>query len=92
MRAKLEDLPSEILMGCFKYLYAWDLFLSFGQLNHRFNELLRTIPLHLHFQHILLSPAMEKQVVSLRLSNENTPGIIKDLFSLDQFFQLRLLS
>ena len=104
MRAKLENLPSEILVDCLKYFHAWDLVYSFSQLNRRFDQLLRTIPLHLNLQHIhksaydvlcqhmLLNRAMEKQIVALRLSNEKTPGVINDFlskFSLDQFAQLR---
>lgn len=107
MTMKFESLSSEIFEDCFQYFPAWHLIYSFSQLQHRLDQILQTIPLHLDLQYIpklaydalcqsmLLNPAMQKQVLSLRLSNENTPGIISDFlskFSFDQFCQLRSLT
>jgi hypothetical protein len=44
---QLEILPNEILIECFDYLSAIDIFRSFDQLNYRLNKLIRNIPLHL---------------------------------------------
>ena len=107
IRMKFEDLPNEILIDCFEYFHATDLLYSFGQLNRRFTQLIQTLPLHLNLhdvyksvydalcQHILASSDAQKQIYSLRLSNENTPGQINNFlskFSLDQFFHLRSLT
>ena len=46
-------------------------------------------------QQMLIDPQVQKQVYSLRLCNENTPGQINDFlskFSLDQFSHLRSLT
>ena len=103
---QFENLPNEILISFFDYLHIPDLFFSFDQINHRFNELIRTLPWHLDFQHIhksvydafcqrmLINPEVQKQVCSLRLSNKDTPGQINDFlskFSFDQFSHLRSL-
>ena len=103
---QFENLPNEILISFFDYLHIPDLFFSFDQINHRFNELIQTFPWHLDFQHIrksvydtfcqrmLINPEVQKQVYSLRLSNKDTPGQINDFlsnFSLDQFSHLRSL-
>ena len=107
MVMKFENLPNEILIDCFEYFHTLELHSSFGQLNHRFNELIRTIPWYLDFQHVhksmydvlcqqmLIDPDVQKQVCSLRLSNKDTPGQINDFlskFSLDQFSHLRSLT
>ena len=104
---KLENLPNEILISCFEYFHALDLFFSFDQLNHRLNQLIRTLPLHLNFQgsqkdaydgfcqYMVIHSDAQQRVYSLRLSNENTPGQINDFlskFSLDQFSRLCLLT
>jgi len=48
---KFELLPNEILIECFEYLNAPDIFYSFDQLNYRFYKLIRTISLHLDCQY-----------------------------------------
>ena len=103
----LENLPNEILIECFKYFHTLDLLHSFGHLNHRFEQLLQTLPLHLDLeditretydafrQDLLLNPDAQQRVCSLRLSNRSTPGITDDFlskFSLDQFSRLRSLT
>jgi hypothetical protein len=103
---KFELLPNEILIECFEYLNAPDIFHSFDQLNYRFSNLIRTIPLHLHFQHvrkstvdqfctkILSNPSIKRQIYSLQLSNRNTCIPIDtflSIFSLDDFSHLRSL-
>ena len=107
MMRKFEDLPNEILLDCFEYFHATDLLFSFGQLNHRFDQVIQTLPLHLDFQHVhksvydvlcqqmLIDWHAQKRIYSLQLSNENTPGQINDFlskFSLDQFSHLRSLT
>ena len=107
MIIKLETLPNEILMKCFEYLHTLERLHSLSELNHRFEQLLQTLPWHLTFediqkkaydafcQDILTNPDAQQQVCSLRLSNRDTPGIIDDFFSkfsLDQFSHLRLLT
>ena len=76
-----ELLPNEILITCFEYLNAPDLFYSFDQLNYRFNKLIRTYPLHLNCQCVrksifdqfcmkmLANPEIKTQIRSLHLSN-----------------------
>ena len=49
---KFELLPQEMLIECFQYLNAFDIFYSFDQLNSRFNNLIRHIPLHIYFQNV----------------------------------------
>ena len=103
---KLELLPNEILIECFEYLNAPDIFHSFDQLNYQFSNLIGTIPLHLHFQHVrkstvdqfctkvLSNPSVQRQIYSLQLSNRNTCiSIDKFLssFSLFGFLHLRSL-
>lgn len=102
-----EILPNELLIECFKYLSTFDIFYSFDQLNYRFNELIRNIPLNLDFRNIskmildhhcmIISsnPEIKKQVYSLQLSNQLTYYqiyLFLQLFSLDEFSNLRLLT
>jgi hypothetical protein len=104
---KFESLPNEIFICCFEYLNAPDIFYAFEQLNPRFYRLIRTIPLRLNFENIHKSifdrfcekmldyTEIQKQIYSLKLSNENTHGQIYAFFtyfSLDEFTQLRSLS
>jgi hypothetical protein len=49
---KLEQLPNEILIQCFEYFNALDLFYSFDQLNYRFYRLIRNVSLHLNLHEI----------------------------------------
>ena len=74
---KFEFLPNEILIDCFKYLDAIDIFYSFDQLNYRFYKLIRNLGLKINFQDIrkstfdrfcikmLLNPEIKRQVYSL---------------------------
>ncbi|CAF1427017.1 unnamed protein product [Rotaria sordida] len=104
---KLELLPNEILLECFKYLDHVDIFYSFDQLNYRFNKLIRNIPLHLDFRNInilicdqfckkiLSNQEMKKQIISLILSNKDTCYKIQSflsIISLDEFPHLRSLT
>jgi hypothetical protein len=104
---KLELLPNEIVIECFEYLNIFEIFYSFDHLNNHFNQLIRTIPLHLHFQQIqksifdkisrflLLNPEVKNQVYSLKLSNKDTSGQIDgflSLFSLEEFSRLQSLT
>ncbi len=90
---KFELLTNEILIECFKYLGALGIFYSFDQLNYRFNQLIRHIPLYVNFQHarksifdrfrtkILLNPEIKRQIYPLNLSNQNTRGQIDGFFN-----------
>ncbi|CAF1309173.1 unnamed protein product, partial [Adineta steineri] len=49
---KFESIPNEIFIEIFEFLSIFDIFYSFNQLNDHFNELIRTIPLHLNFKYI----------------------------------------
>ncbi|CAF4426301.1 unnamed protein product [Rotaria sp. Silwood2] len=104
---KLELLPNEIIIQCFKYLNIFDIFHSFDQLNSRFNKLIRNIPLYLNFENvrkrifdqfcteILLNPEMKQHIYSLNLSNKDSCGQIElflKLFSLNEFSNLQSLS
>ena len=48
----IELLPNEILIDCFEYLNAFEIFYSFDRLNSCLYKLIRTIPLHLNFQYV----------------------------------------
>jgi len=102
-----EFLPNEILIECFEYLNAFEIFYSFDQLNYRFTKLIRTIPLHLNFQYvqktifdqfcrtIKFNPELKNQIYSLQLSNKDTCGQIElflSFFSLNEFSYLRSLT
>ncbi|UJR17353.1 hypothetical protein I4U23_004248 [Adineta vaga] len=101
-----ETLPNEILLECFDYLNAPDIFYSFGQLNYRFKQLLENISLHFDCRYIsksvfdqfciliLLNPAIKKQIYSLILSNNPTCHQIQtflSFFSFNEFSSLRSL-
>jgi hypothetical protein len=102
-----ELLPNEILIECFEYLNAFEIFYSFNRLNYRFYKLIRTIPLYLNFQYvqkiifdqfcltIKSNPELKKQIYSLKLSNKDTCGQIEiflSFFSLNEFSHLRSLT
>jgi hypothetical protein len=102
-----ELLPNEILIECFEYLNAVDIFYSFDQLNYRFNKLIRNILLYLDFRNvskstfdkfcmkISLNPEIKKQIYSLKLSNKDICYQIQPFlsrFSLDEFSHLQLLT
>ena len=106
-KMKLELLPNEIFIECFQYLNAPDIFHSFDQLNSRFYTLIRSISLHVSFQHfkkssfnefcqtILSNPEIKEKIISLQLSNDGTFGqtaSFLSLFSLNEFIHLRSLS
>jgi len=89
MVTKFEVLPNEILIQCFEYLNAPYLFHSFDQLNHRFNDLIRHIPLCINLKEdlgksildnfcikMLLNSKIKDQVYSLNLplSEDNDPA------------------
>jgi hypothetical protein len=101
-----EILPNEMLIEVFEYLNAVDIFYSFDQLNSRFNKLIRSIPLHLNLQYVrksifdrfctkmLSNPEIKNQIISLKLSNQDTCSQIDtfvSLFSLDEFSNLQSL-
>jgi len=107
MTMKFELLPNELVIECFEFLDIFDIFYSFNHLNNHFNQLIRTIPLHLHFQHsqkslfdkicqfLLVNSDVKNQVYSLELSNKNTCGQIDaflSIFSLDEFSRLQSLT
>jgi hypothetical protein len=104
---KFEFLPNELLISCFDYLNAPDIFYSFDQLNCRFNKLIRNIPLNLNFQDIqkstfdrfcikmLLNPEIKKQIHSLQLSDDGTcrqTESFLSFFSFVEFPSLRSLT
>ncbi|CAF1464876.1 unnamed protein product [Rotaria sordida] len=104
---KFEFLPNEMLMECFKYLNALDIFYSFDLLNYRFSRLIRNIPLHVDFQCIrksffdkfcikmLLNPEIKNQIYSLHLSDKDTCGQINaflSFFSFNEFSNLQSLT
>ncbi|CAF1494892.1 unnamed protein product [Adineta steineri] len=104
---KFESIPNEIFIEIFEFLSIFDIFYSFNQLNDHFNELIRTIPLHLNFKYIqkstfdrfckflLTNPDVKNQVYSLKLSNKDTCGQINEFlsfFSLDEFIHLHSLT
>ena len=105
---KFELLPNEIIINCFDYLNAPDLFNAFDGLNYRFQRLITNIPLTINFQRgkkatfdqfcqkMLSNPQIKNQIYSLQLTNTNDTCDPKDaflsLFSLEEFSHLRLLN
>ncbi|CAF1110458.1 unnamed protein product [Rotaria sp. Silwood1] len=104
---KFELLPNEILVECFEYLNALDIFHSFDQLNYRFYTLIRNIRLYLHFEHvsrtifnqfckkILLNSDVKIHIYSLHLSNTDLYSQINTFisqFSFDEFPELQSLT
>ena len=79
MVTKFEVLPNEILIQCFEYLNAPYLFHSFDQLNHRFNDLIRRIPLCINLKEDLAKSTFENFCAKM-LSN---PGIKDQVYSLN---------
>ncbi len=107
VKTNFELLPNEIVIECFQYLNAFDIFHSFDQLNSRFNKLIRNIPLSLNFENvrkrifdrfcteISLNPQMKQHIYSLNLSNKDSCGqaeLFLKLFSLNEFSNLRSVS
>ncbi|CAF1578837.1 unnamed protein product [Didymodactylos carnosus] len=105
---KLELLPNEILIECFRYLETVQMFYSFDQLNSRYNRLIRRIPLHLDFrdtprlicdqfcQKMLSDEEIKNQIFSIRLSNKDTTYGIQSFLStfqlVDDFPHLQSLT
>ncbi|CAF1351500.1 unnamed protein product [Adineta steineri] len=104
---KFEQLPNEILIECFQYLNAPDIFYSFDRLNDQFYILIRNIHLHLNFeqvkkplfeefcQTIRINPEIKRNIIYLKLSNIDLRGQIESffsLFALNEFINLRSLS
>jgi hypothetical protein len=102
-----EFLPNEILIECFEYLNAFEIFYSLDGLNDRFTQLILTIPLYLNFQHVRkstfdqfctqmkLHPEIKNQIYSLHLSDEDSCGqteVFLSLFSINEFLHLRSLT
>jgi hypothetical protein len=99
---KFEFLPNEILIECLEYLNACEIFYSFDQLNNRFNQLIRHIPLYIDFENVnksmfnefctkmLLDSEIKNQVYFVTCSSRtlNVKIKIADLF----FFKLQTLS
>jgi hypothetical protein len=52
---KFEYFPNELLIQCFEYLNAFDIFYSFDHLNSRFTNLIHNIPLHLNYENVIKS-------------------------------------
>jgi hypothetical protein len=89
----LEFLPNEVLIECFEYLNAFEIFYSFDGLNYRFTQLIQTIPLYLNFQHVRKS--IFDQIYSLHLSDKGSCGQTEEflsLFSVNEFSHLRSLT
>jgi hypothetical protein len=99
----LELLPNEILIQCFQYLKPCDLFHSFDEVNHRFNHLIRHIPLCIDFENvnksmfdefctkISVDREIKAQVYSLHLPNADKCFQTKafwSLFSFEEFVNL----
>lgn len=102
---KFDLLPNEILVECFEYFNAYELFESFDGLNVRLSQLIRTIPLHVNFYSIqkqqferfcsLLksNSNLQTQIYSLTISNRNTPDQINLFLSqFNEFPHLRSLT
>ena len=82
-RMILEFLPNEILIGCFKYLNAFDLFNSLDELNSRLNNLIRNVRLYINFEDVnktifdkfcakmLIDPNIRNQICSIEILNDS---------------------
>ena len=79
MVTKFEVLPNEILIQCFQYLNAPYLFYSFNQLNHRFNDLIRHIPLCINLKEDLTKSTFENFCTKM----SSNPGIKDQVYSLN---------
>ena len=79
MVTKFEVLPNEILIQCFQYLNAPYLFYSFDRLNHRFNDLIRHIPLCINLKEDLAKSTFENFCTKM----SSNPGIKDQVFSLN---------
>ncbi|CAF4118503.1 unnamed protein product [Rotaria magnacalcarata] len=78
-----EFLPSEILIECFTYLNAFDLFYSFDELNSRLNNLIRNVRLYINFEDVnkaifdkfcakmLIDSNIQNQIHSIEILNDD---------------------
>ena len=103
---KLEYLPNELFLECFRYINVWDLFHSFDHMNQRFSTLIRSFPMHLNFENVpssrmkhfleeLQTPSMKLNVHSLHLSLGRSFRPTKNFmrqFSLDEFPSLKSIA
>ena len=101
----MDALPNEILIECFSYLDALDIFYSFDGVNSRFSKLICDIPLYIDFHLIstakycqiclklLSDPEIKRQIYSLKLTNQNIyqQQIVKSASQIDGFVHLRSL-
>ncbi len=94
---KFEILPNEILILCFEYLNAIDIFYSFDGLNDRLNRLIRNLSKSKFDRfcvEILSHLHIKQQIHSLYLSNNRTCGQIQSFlsyFSFHEFSHLQSL-
>ena len=70
MVTKFEVLPNEILIQCFQYLNAPYLFHSFDQLNHRFNDIIRHIPLCINLKEDLGKSILDNFCIKMLLNSK----------------------
>ncbi|CAF4357933.1 unnamed protein product, partial [Adineta steineri] len=94
MYTKFELLPNEIVIECFQYLTAADIFYSFDQLTYHLHTLIRSILLHINFQNIqksifdgfchriAINPEIKSQIISLQLANKDACEQIQAFLSL----------
>ncbi|CAF1250917.1 unnamed protein product [Adineta ricciae] len=102
-----ERLPNEIVLECLEYLSALNIFYSFNQLNNRFDQLIRTIPLYINGEfasksifdqfclRMLLDPTIKRQISSINLSGDPTCYQIRSFLSfvsLDELPSLRSIT
>lgn len=103
---KFEHLPNEILILCFEYLNALEIFYGFKQLNYRLTNLISSIPLHINFENVnqimlenfrrqlLLNTKLINQIYSIKLLNKRDYLRYSQLFfysSLNDLSNLRQL-
>jgi len=86
----MESLPNELLIECFQYLNANELFQSFNRLNHRLNQLIREIRLCVDVSKTNFEEINKNQIYSLTLSNRNQCQI--DFYLSANYSQLQYLT
>jgi hypothetical protein len=99
-------LPNEILLLCFGYLNATDLFYAFDCLNSRLNKIIQNIPLCLDlgfvrqlplidfFDKMIPNPQIKEQITAMRLTDRVTcrpTQMFLSSFSLKEFTNLQSL-
>ncbi|CAF3234428.1 unnamed protein product [Rotaria socialis] len=89
-RMIFEFLPNEILIECFTYLNAFNLFYSFDELNSRLNNLIRNVRLCINFEYVnktLFDKFCAKMLIDTNIQNQiHSIEILND----DQCFQCNL--